>query len=362
MTRWLLATGDFTTLGGMDRANHALACYLARRGDAVRLVAHRVDAALTAFPNVEAKLVPRPFGKHFAGAPLLARAAAREARRLGSSGRILMNGGNGAIGTPTWIHYLHAAYPARPYYLARERAAIMASPIVICNSERTARDVESCYAVPRCRIRVIYYGCDTRVFAPVTADERRAARSAMRIADDRLVAVFVGALGDRRKGFDVLFTAWQTLARDPRWDVDLLVAGEGAEAEAWTARAQAAGIDRSLRLLGFRADVQTVLAAADLLVHPARYEAYGLGVHEALCRGVPAIVTANSGVTERYPTSLGGLILPSPPEPESLVSALRAWRAHACDWRSRTQESVAPLRARTWDDMAAEIVSALDAA
>src|SRR5262249_48021193 len=150
--------------------------------------------------------------------------------------------------------------------------------IVICNSERTARDVETFYDIRRSRLRVVYYGCDTRAFAPVAAGERTAARTSMRIGDDRLAAVFVGALGDRRKGFDILFDAWRTLSRDPAWDVDLLVVGAGAEVPAWTARAQAAGIDRSVRLLGFRGDVQTVLAAADVLVHPARYEAYGLGV------------------------------------------------------------------------------------
>ena len=40
MSRWLVASGDFTTLGGMDRANHALAGFLARRGTPVHLVAH----------------------------------------------------------------------------------------------------------------------------------------------------------------------------------------------------------------------------------------------------------------------------------------------------------------------------------
>ena len=110
MTRWLLATGDFTTLGGMDRANYALASYLARRGDAVRLIAHRVDPELAATAGVEPRLVARPFGADLAGAPLLARAAARAAGALGPTDRALMNGGNGAIGTPTWIHYLHAAY------------------------------------------------------------------------------------------------------------------------------------------------------------------------------------------------------------------------------------------------------------
>jgi glycosyltransferase involved in cell wall biosynthesis len=376
MTRWLLATGDFTTLGGMDRANHALASYLARRGDTVSLVAHRIDPELASLAGIDAQLVARPFGAHLAGAPLLARAAAREARALGPADRALMNGGNGAIGTPTWIHYLHAAHTpkggaslrarlssfvSRPYFLAREQRAIDAAPIVICNSERTARDAETIYNVPRSRLRVVYYGCDARLFGRVAGDERRAARTSMQARDGRRLAVFVGALGDRRKGFDVLLDAWQTLSRDPAWDVDLLVAGAGSEAAAWTARTQAAGIDRSVRLLGFRRDVQTVLAAADVLVHPARYEAYGLGVHEALCRGIPAIVTAAAGVAERYPRALSSLIVPSPPQPDALVSALRMWRAHADEWRSRTEQAAEALRARTWDDMAAEIAAALDA-
>ena len=376
MTRWLLATGDFTTLGGMDRANHALASYLARRGDTVSLIAHRIDPELASLAGIEAHLVERPFGAHLAGAPLLARAAARAARALGPADRVLMNGGNGAIGMPTWIHYLHAAHTpersasprarlssfvSRPYFLAREQRAIDAAPIVICNSERTARDAETLYNVPRSRLRVIYYGCDARLFGCVGADERRAARASMQVRDGRRVAVFVGALGDRRKGFDVLFDAWHTLSRDSLWDVDLLVAGAGAEAAAWTERTQAAGLARSVRLLGFRSDVQTVLAAADVLVHPARYEAYGLGVHEALCRGIPAIVTAAAGVAERYPKPLSSLIVPSPPQPDALVSALRAWRAHADEWRSRTEQAAEVLRARTWDDMADDIAAALDA-
>jgi len=377
MTPWLLATGDFTTLGGMDRANHALASYLARRGHPLHLVAHRIDPGLASMPGVAGHLVPRPFGAHLAGAPLLAREAAREARALGTSARVLMNGGNGAIGMPTWIHYLHAAYApeaggslrarasslaSRRYYLARERAALRAAPLVLCNSERTARDVEEHYGVQPARLRVIYYGCDPRMFAAIAADERTAARAALGIDPGRLAAVFVGALGDRRKGFDVLFTAWQALARDPGWDVDLLVAGEGAEASAWRERVRAAGLDRCVRLLGFRRDVQSVLGAADVLVHAARYEAYGLGVHEALCRGIPAIVTAAAGVTERYPKSLSSLIVPSPPQPDAFVSALRAWRSHADEWRSRTGTVAAALRARSWDDMATEIASAVGAA
>ncbi|MDK2408772.1 glycosyltransferase [Aphanizomenon sp. PH219] len=54
-----------------------------------------------------------------------------------------------------------------------------------------------------------------------------------------------------------------------------------------------------INFLGFRADVPNLLRAADCLVAPTRYEAYDLGVHEALCCGLPAIVSADAGVDER---------------------------------------------------------------
>jgi glycosyltransferase involved in cell wall biosynthesis len=377
MTPWLLATGDFTTLGGMDRANHALAAYLSRTGRTVHLVAHRVAPDLRGAPGVRVHEVPRPAGAHLAGAPLLAREARRQAAALRGGAHVLMNGGNGAIGVPTWIHYLHAAYrpeaagpprsrlaawAGRRYYLRRERAAIAAAPLVICNSGRTAADVQRHYGVPDLRIRVIYYGSDPAAFGPVDPPARAQARRALGVADGRRAAVFIGALGDRRKGFDLVMDAWRALAADPAWDVDLLVAGEGAEAAAWQARAAAAGLDGRVRFLGFRRDIASVVAAADVLVHPARYEAYGLGVHEAICRGVPSIVTSGSGVAERLPPTLGSLVLSSPPRADALATSLRAWRSAAEDWTARVAPVGAALRARTWDHMAAEIVAAMEAA
>jgi glycosyltransferase involved in cell wall biosynthesis len=180
------------------------------------------------------------------------------------------------------------------------------------------------------------------------------------VPDDRLVALFIGALGDRRKGFDLVFDAWRSLASDTTWDVDLLVAGEGAEVAAWRARASAAGVGGRMRFLGFRKDIATVLAAADVLVHPARYEAYGLGVHEAVCRGIPAIVTAIAGITERLGPAFRPLIVPVPPTAVSLSAALRAWRGDVRGWRDRAEDVGRVLRNRTWDDMSAEIVAAVE--
>lgn len=371
-----MTSGDFTTLGGMDRANHAQARHLALRGDEVHLVAHRVAADLAALPNVRVHPVSRPLGAHLAGAPLLAGEAKRQRGTLGPSARVLVNGGN-APGPVTWVHYLHAAYTPRAiaslrgrvsasvgrrYYLSRERAVLSRASLVICNSHRTAADVHRFYHVAESRLRVAYYGVDTAVFGPATAAQRRAARAAFGIAPDRRAALFVGALGDRRKGFDALFEAWRIAAADPSWDVDLLVAGTGAERAAWERRAADAFGPGRMRFLGFRADVADVIAAADVLVHPARYEAYGLGVHEAICRGVPAIVTRSAGIAERYPAALRDLLIDDVIDAATVAEALWRWRSAADAWSVRTETFAASLRSRSWDAMAGEIAAMVEEA
>lgn len=376
MNTWLLVSGDFTTLGGMDRANHAQAAFLARRGDTVHLVAHRIAEDLRRLPALHVHEVRRPMNAHLAGAPLLAHEAAQRRHALGASVRMLVNGGNADAGA-TWVHYLHAAYEpvvqssvrtrlsaslGRDYYLRRERDVITNASLVICNSTRTATDVKQHYRLPDARVRVVYYGVDQNAFAPIDQDQRASARRALEIRDDRRVALFVGALGDRRKGFDVIFDAWRPLATDPGWDVDLIAAGTGAEREAWERRAAAAGLGQSMRFLGFRDDIASVIAAADVLIHPARYEAYGLGVHEAICRGLPAIVTSSAGIAERYPRNLHELLLPDPPEPAALTRALKTWRQGADAWPVRFEPFAQVLRSRSWDDMAAEIASLVEAA
>ncbi len=378
MIPWLIVAGDFTPLGGMDAANYALARWLSASRE-VHVVAHRVWPDLAARPGVHVRQVRRPFGRHTLGAPLLARAGRRAWRELAGRGaRAVVNGGNCAIADANWVHYLHAAdAPAlaagrvRRLLAARtrrrdlddERRALRMARVVICNSRRTRDDIVRHIGVDPERTRVVYYGSDPVRFALATPGERDDARRALGAGAGRRLAGFVGALGDRRKAFDIVFAAWSRLCGRPGWDVDLVVAGAGRELPAWRARARDAGLDGRIRFLGFRTDVPRVLAALDVFVHPARYEAYGLSVHEALCRGVPAIVSASAGVAEQYPA--GAVGAPRPDVPTTRTS----WR-HACSTGApirtpgaRASAGVsAALRARTWDAMAAEVAAAVEGA
>jgi glycosyltransferase involved in cell wall biosynthesis len=375
MTEWLMIAGDFTPLGGMDRANHALALHLARAsGSVVHIVAHRVWRDLEERPPVRVHPVRRPFGSHLLGAPFLALAGERAARRLRPQ-HVIANGGNADTGDVTWIHYLHAAHvpqshgPRRRlqtaashrYYLRREKAALRRARLVLCNSERTALDVRDRLGIAPARTRVVYYGSDGAQFPLVSGPERAELKRALGWPGDRPVALFVGALGDRRKGFDRLLEAWVLLCRDPGWDVDLAVTGQGAELPDWRRRVATLGVEDRVRFLGFRTDISRVIGASDVMVHPARYEAYGLGVHEAICCGVPAIVSARAGIAELYPSSLADLLIADVEDPRGIAGRLSDWRKDIEGVAARIRPLSDRLRARTWSDMGLEIEQAITA-
>jgi glycosyltransferase involved in cell wall biosynthesis len=365
-----LVSGDFVKTGGMDRANYALASYLARRGRAVELVAHRADADLFGQGAVTLRRVPKPLNSYLLGGPLLDRAGRRWAARVASAGgRVVVNGGNCLWGDVNWVHYVHAAWPPRGAggplrrlrrqfshrtALAAERKALGRAAVVVANSDRTRAALLDRLGLAPERVHTVYYGTDPARFRPATADERARARARMGwdVDGDRPVVAFVGAMGDLRKGLDTVLAAWRALGSRSDWDARLVVIGAGAGAGA----ARPGG-----EVLGVRRDVPELLRGCDLLVSPTRYEAYGLNVHEALCCGLPALVSASAGVAERYPAELSGLLLPDPDDPADLAERLRAWRAGRPALAPALSAFSDRLRATTWDDMASRLLQVIGA-
>jgi glycosyltransferase involved in cell wall biosynthesis len=375
---WVIVAGDFVRTGGMDAANHALASYLARSGRETHLVAHRVADDLAALPNVRVHSVPRPLGSHLLGFPLLDRAGRRVARSLGGRRPIVLaNGGNCRAGNAVWLHYVHAAYApeiagrplrrmmasaARRAALRDERAAVRKARVVVGNSALTARHATELLGADADRAYFVHYGADPDRFHPPAADERAEARRALGWTDERPAVVFIGALGDRRKGFDTLFAAWARLCADAAWDARLAVVGAGGELEAWRRRAAEAGLEGRMEFLGFQSDVRRVLWAADALVSPTRYEAFGLAVQEALCCGLPALVSADAGVAERIPESMRTLLIRDPDDAAELARRLRGWRGSIPIHRAAALALSAELRTRTWDDMAGLMATIIEEA
>jgi len=377
MRSYAIVAGDFVKTGGMDRANYALASYLSRRNEDVTLIGYRADSELAANRNVRFRAVTKPKNSYTLAAPVLASTGLLEfARRGRKNTRFVVNGGNCCVPGVNWVHYVQAAFAPRValdgfrssvaqfnYATSRvtEQIALRMAKRVIANSNRTRRDVIERLGVSEDRVRVIYYGIDPQSFRTADDEERANVRRELGWDPARPHIVFVGALHDRRKGFDVLFDAWRTLHGESSWDAQLVVIGAGSELPAWQERARQLGLDKRIVFLGFRKDVPRILSACDALVAPTRYEAYGLAVQEALCCDLPAIVSRSSGVAERYPESLASLLLDDPDSADELANALRSWRSNMAALRSKVQRELsATLRARTWDDMARDIVEFID--
>jgi glycosyltransferase involved in cell wall biosynthesis len=373
---YAVVAGDFVQTGGMDRANYALASYLARSDRTVHVIACRVADDLAAMRNVVVHRIPRPFGAHALGGALLGSLGLGKVALLASRGStVLVNGGNCLFPAANWVHYVHAAYGpvvatgglrATTAFAAHagnrvcERAALRAARIVIANSERTRRDVIERVGVRADLVTTVYLATDGSRFHPVTVAERSVARRLLGCEGGRPRIAFVGALGDRRKGFDIVYDAWRTLCRTESWDAELVVVGSGAELPSWKVRAERDRIAGRITFLGFRSDVAWVLATCDALVAPSRYEPYGLAAHEALCRGLPAFVPDTAGIAERYPKSLNQLLLGDAASADALATALIHWRHHTSEVGAEVLAFSASLRARSWDDMAREIVALCD--
>jgi glycosyltransferase involved in cell wall biosynthesis len=375
---WLLVAGGFHRNGGMDRLNWAVANYLADRGQSVHLVGHSVSPGLEK-KAAAIKLVPKPAGSFTLGGLLLAREGRRVAESLQrewSGVRVVVNGGNCNWPDINWVHCVHHAWkrsnqpsPAfhkwckkfsKWFFCRRELAILQKARVLIANSQRTRRDLVDLLNIDDDRIHVVYPGADAE-FSPPSLGQRAAARAWLARDEQRPLVAFVGALGDdSNKGFDVLFSAWEKLCAQHDWDADLVVAGGGGALESWRHRIAAKRLERRITMLGFTDRVPEVLAAADLLVSPVRYESYGLNVHEALCMGIPAMVTRTAGVAERYPAELRDLLLGDPGNTDDLAARIFGWRAAIPYWREKVISLARELSGHTLTSMARHIVSIAD--
>lgn len=373
---WLVVAGGLHRRGGMDRANAALAEYLLGLGRQVHIVAHEVDDAIARHPQASVYLVPRRWGSFMMGEIELGRKGREVATWLSSASpgsRVVVNGSNCPWPDVNWVHCVHKEWnafdPRAPVWFKvknradrviarrREATALRRAGVVVANSRRTRSILVNRLGVDSERVHTLYPGTDPALVPP-TEGERRWAREHLGVSPERPLVVFIGTLGfDSNKGFDTLMNAWRRLCARAQWDADLIAAGGGRGSERWKAEIARARLDGRIRMLGFTQRVADLLAAADLLVSPARYEAYGLNVQEAICRGVPAMVSACAGVAERYPCELRELLIENPGDSNALAVKLSAWRNRIGYWKGQILPTAQMLHMNTWERMGERFVS-----
>ncbi len=219
---------------------------------------------------------------------------------------------------PDWLVRLN---PRDRYHLAAESAVLSGSHRRYAFlSDSHKREFASAYPLDpeRCEVLPIEVNPSFKRSASYESD-RRAARNKLGVAEHQLLCISAGS-GFRTKGLDRSIDAIAAL-RTRGIDAQLLVAGDDTTGP-FERQAKVAGIEQHVRFLGGRSDLNKLFFAADVLLHPARFEAAGKVLLEGLAAGLPIVTTDVCGYAAQVQLSGGGVVLPSPFDAASFVDAV----------------------------------------
>ncbi len=209
--------------------------------------------------------------------------------------------------------------------------------------------------VPRTSISVVPYGVDTTVFIPDGPVARRSKRPRLMI---------VAPLSDQRQ----LDTVVRALALIP--DAELVIVG-GPPREELPADPGYLSLSRLTEQLGVsdrvvctgqvsRARMPALLRSADLLVHTARYEPFGMVPLEAMACGTPVVASAGGSHSDAVVDGATGALVP-PDRPVPLARLIRRLLASPMLLEGYGIAAADRVRARySWDQVGRETLSAYE--
>jgi glycosyltransferase involved in cell wall biosynthesis len=227
-----------------------------------------------------------------------------------------------------------------------ERLLTRRAALVLCITDALARFNREVVGLPAEKLRVVHYGLD----AP---PEPWGPRGGPDLSPDTPVLVAVSRLV-RQKGVDVAVEAL-ALVREQHPAAQLVVLGEGPLRGELTALAERRGVGDAVSFPGRVGDVAWWLRRASVVVHPSRWEGFGLALLEAMLCERPIVATEVSSVPEIVVDRETGLLVAAE-DPLALAGAATALlddparaagMGAAGGARARAEFSVARMAERT---------------
>ena len=176
-----------------------------------------------------------------------------------------------------------------------ERALTRRAARVVAISEAVRRFSVDQVGLPAGKVEVVHYGLDELPGAwgenPPLALEGAVLLAVCRLAP--------------QKGLETAVRALPTIP-----GATLLVLGEGPERAPLTALAERLGVSDRLLLPGRVGDVEALYRRADLVVHPARWEGFGLAMLEAMLAAKPVVAARAGSSPELVDDGRTGLLVP----------------------------------------------------
>ena len=200
----------------------------------------------------------------------------------------------------------------RAYY-AMEKSVFAPSSHaeILILTERQKEDFIKHYSTQEQRFHLLPPGIpENRRHLPDAAKIRIETREKNGIAQDDLILIQVGS-GFITKGVDRSIRAVAALPENIRRRTRLWVAGKDKNHK-FINLSQKLGIASHVKFLGGCSNIPELLAAADLMIHPAINECTGTVLLEALAAGLPVLCSGACGYAGYIEKSGAGKVTPEP--------------------------------------------------
>lgn len=170
------------------------------------------------------------------------------------------------------------------------------------------------------RIDVVPRGRDRALLGHPSPERRAAVRADFGLPAD-VPVLLSAARHEYQKGLDVVVDALGDVRRVVPAAVLLIAGREGNLTPRMREVMDWRGVTDAVRLLGPRADVPDLLAAADVFVAPSRWEGLGSAVLEAMAMRTPIVASDVPAIRETVGSEEQALLVP-PGDAEALAAAL----------------------------------------
>lgn len=205
----------------------------------------------------------------------------------------------------------------RPVRRAVYATLMRRADVVVAVAECVRREALEVFGLPEHRVVTIPNAVEAGRVLP--APGREDARRSLAVPAEAPIALFLGALSEEKGPLDFVEVAGRLVRHRP--DVLLLMAGDGPKRTEVETAVRERGLGGTVRILGSRADVGTLLSACDVVAITSRTEGMPGAIIEAGLAARPVLGYAVGGVPEVVVHGETGL-LTTPRDEEGLSRAL----------------------------------------
>ncbi len=170
------------------------------------------------------------------------------------------------------------------------------------------------------KIHVIPLGLDLGRFAN-SSKFRGEMRNELGVSNETILLGAVGRLVPI-KGLTYLLNAIYRVTQSTNRDFCLLIVGDGPLRQDLQSQASALGIEKHVRFLGWRFDLEKIYADLDIGVASSLNEGTPVSLIEAMAAGKAVVATKVGGVSDVVEDGVTGLLVP-PKDPEVLADAIQ---------------------------------------